>query len=336
MAKNRIGKQTITLQTPPVLLSTAAIVGAKEGEGPLRDSFDLIVDDIMWEADSWEQAESKFQSQAVTAALEKSNLTPADIDYIIGGDLLNQCSGTSYGIREFHVPFLGLYGACSTMALSLSVGAMLLDGGYADKLAAVTSSHFCSAEKQFRFPLEYGGQRPPTAQWTVTGSGCAILAASGSGPRIEAITNGRIVDLGIKDANNMGAAMAPAAADTLMHHFLDTGKQPSDYDLILTGDLGVVGSDILKDLMKQKGYDISNCHNDCGLMIFDNQKQDTHAGASGCGCSAATLCGHVVQQMKQGTWKKVLFTATGALMSTTTVQQGESIPGIAHAVALTI
>lgn len=335
MGNKRLGTQTVQLGTPPVILGTAAIVGSKEGDGPLKDYFDMVVSDSMWGKDSWEKAESKFQMETVKRALTNTGLKPYDMDYVLGGDLLNQCCGTSYGIRELQIPFLGLYGACSTMALTLSVGAMLIDGGFADKLAAVTSSHFCSAERQFRFPLEYGGQRPPTAQWTVTGSGCAILGAAGSGPRVEQVTNGKIVDMGITDANNMGAAMAPAAADTLAAHFKDTNKQPSDYDLILTGDLGSVGSSILMDMMAEKGYDISKNHNDCGLMMFDLERQDVHAGGSGCGCSAATLCGCIYQQLQKGALHRVLFAATGALMSTTLVQQGESIPGIAHAVCIT-
>lgn len=253
----RTGKQTVTFGTPPVITATAAIVGSKEGQGPLRAYFDQIVEDTMWEMDSWEQAESKFQRVTFANALAKSGHKADDLQYILGGDLLNQCAGTSYGQREAGIPFLGLYGACSTMALSLAVASMLVDGGYATCTAAVTSSHFCSAERQFRFPLEYGGQRPPTAQWTVTGAGCAIVEQAGNGPRVETYTAGKIKDMGIKDANNMGAAMAPAAADTLAAHFQDTGRQPADYDLILTGDLGSVGSDILIDMLKEQGYIIA-------------------------------------------------------------------------------
>ena len=330
------GKQTVFFSSPPSIIGTAAVAGAKEGEGPLGAYFDTIVKDSMWGEESWEKAESKFMEQAVRTALSKSKITPSDVDYICAGDLLNQCSGTNYGIRSLEIPFLGMYGACSTMALSLSVAAMCVDGGYADVCAAACSSHFCSAEKQFRFPLEYGGQRPPSAQWTATGSGCAILSAAGEGPKIDCITTGKIIDKGITDANNMGAAMAPAAADTLLAHFQDTGRTPSDYDLIVTGDLGNIGKSIVVDMLKEEGFDLSENYNDCGLLLFDCDTQDVHSGGSGCACAALVFCGYLYRLMQEKQLNRILLAATGALMSTTAVQQGESIPGISHAVSITL
>ncbi len=334
MESKRIGEQTVKLSKPPVIINTAAIAGQKEGEGPLRDSFDAILSDDKLGQKSWELAESKLQKRTAQLALDKSGLSNSDINYILAGDLLNQCVGASYGLRDLNIPFLGLYGACSTMAESLSVGSMLIDGGFADKLMCLTSSHFCSAEKQFRYPLEYGGQRPPSAQWTVTGSGCAILSSEGDGPKITHITTGKIIDMGVTDANNMGAAMAPAAADTLTAHFKELNIQPSEYDLILTGDLGVVGSDILIGLMNDNGFNIAGIHNDCGKLIFDIKAQDVHSGASGCGCCGTVFCGHVYKLLKEKKLNKILLVATGALMNSMSVQQGESIPSIAHAVSV--
>ena len=334
MESKRIGEQTVKLSKPPVIINTAAIAGQKEGEGPLRDSFDAILSDDKLGQKSWELAESKLQKRTAQLALDKSGLSNSDINYILAGDLLNQCVGASYGLRDLNIPFLGLYGACSTMAESLSVGSMLIDGGFADKLMCLTSSHFCSAEKQFRYPLEYGGQRPPSAQWTVTGSGCAILSSEGDGPKITHITTGKIIDMGVTDANNMGAAMAPAAADTLTAHFKELNIQPSEYDLILTGDLGVVGSDILIGLMNDNGFNIAGIHNDCGKLIFDIKAQDVHSGASGCGCCGTVFCGYVYKLLKEKKLNKILLVATGALMNSMSVQQGESIPSIAHAVSV--
>ena len=334
MESKRIGEQTVAMLRPPVIINAAAIAGQKEGEGPLRDSFDAILSDDKLGQKSWELAESELQKRTAQLALDKSGLSNSDIDYILAGDLLNQCIGASYGLRDLNIPFLGMYGACSTMAESLSVGSMMIDGGFADKLMCLTSSHFCSAEKQFRYPLEYGGQRPPSAQWTVTGSGCAILSSEGDGPKITHITTGKIIDMGVTDANNMGAAMAPAAADTLTAHFKELNIQPSEYDLILTGDLGVVGSDILIRLMNDNGFNIAGIHNDCGKLIFDVKAQDVHSGASGCGCCGTVFCGHVYKLIKEKKLNKVLFVATGALMNSMSVQQGESIPSIAHAVSV--
>lgn len=333
---NRLGLQTVALKMPVNIISHAAVVGAKEGEGPLKSSFDMIVSDDKMGQKSWDLAEGMFQKTALEIALKKSNLKSEDINYVLSGDLQNQCVATHYGLREAGIPFLGLYGACSTMVESLSVGAMLISGGFAEKTACLTSSHFCSAEKQYRTPLEYGGQRTPTAQWTATASGAAILSSSGSGPQITHITTGKITDKGITDISNMGAAMAPAALDTLLAHFKDTGYSSDDYDLIITGDLGKIGSDILCDLIKDEGYNISDKHIDCGMILYDIKGQDVHAGASGCGCCASVLCGHLLSEMEKGKYKRILVAATGALMNPQTILQGESIPSISHAVSISI
>ncbi len=330
----RQGRYTLKLDSCPSITGFAAIVGKKEGEGPLARSFDMICDDTTMGEKTWEKAESRLQKDAVNKALDKAGLTPSDIDYIFAGDLLNQCISSTYGLRDLEIPLLGLFGACSTMAESLCLGSIFVDTGAAGHCACVTSSHFCSAERQFRYPLEYGGQRTPTAQWTVTGSGCAIVAASEQAPYVRAVTVGRIQDMGITDVNNMGAAMAPAAADTLKTFFIDTGTTPDNYDLILTGDLGQVGSQLVEELMQRDHLEISGRHSDCGLLIFDIKTQAVNAGGSGCGCSASVLCSHILTQLKQGTLHDVLFVATGALMSPTSLQQGESIPGIAHLVHL--
>lgn len=330
----RMGSQTVAINSNVSLLSGAAIAGKKEGEGPLKKYFDTILEDAEWGEQTWEKTESKMQKEAVITAINKANCRVNDIHYIFAGDLLNQCIGTSFGIRELQFPFFGLYGACSTMAESISLSAMMIDGGFAQTCVAATSSHFCTAERQYRMPLEYGGQRTPTAQWTVTGAGAAVLASGGTGPYITHITTGKIVDMGVKDANNMGGAMAPAAIDTLKAHFEDTGRMPNYYDLIVTGDLGQIGSEIVKELMPDMGYDMSQNYNDCGCMIFDMEKQDVHAGGSGCGCSAITLTGYLLEQLKTKAINNLLFVATGALLSPTSTLQGESIPSIAHAVAI--
>ena len=337
MPTNRIGQSTIVLPGRPRILAGASIAGKKEGEGPLRGDFDRIIEDDLFGEESWEKAESRFQYEAATAAIAKAGLTPAQLDVALGGDLLNQIMAASMAARELHIPFLGLYGACSTMAESLCIASMLVDGGYARHALCTASSHFCTAERQYRFPLEYGCQRPPTAQWTVTGAGSIVVSGDDTRPslcRATHVTIGRIVDMAIKDANNMGAAMAPAAADTLTRHFADTGRSPADYDLILTGDLGRVGHDVLLALMQERGMplDPTRC-TDCGLEIFA-PGQDTHCGGSGCGCSAVVLSGHILRRFREGDLRRVLFMATGALLSPTTSQQGESIPGIAHAIAL--
>lgn len=331
-----IGKQTVELGSPPFIINTASIVGKKEGNGPLSEYFDVILKDDKLGATSWEKAESKLQKETSILAMERAGLTPNDINYVFAGDLLNQCVGANYGMRDLEIPFFGLYGACSTMAESLSLGSMIISGNFANYVLCSTSSHFCSAEKQFRNPLEYGGQRTPSSQWTVTGAGSAVLAKEGDGPRITHITTGKVIDMGITDANNMGAAMAPAAADTLITHFEDTGRKPDYYDLILTGDLGIVGSNILCKLMMEEGYNIENIHEDCGKLIFDIEAQDVHAGGSGCGCCGSVFCGYIYKEMKKGTFKRVLLMATGALMNTMSIQQGESIPSIAHALSIEI
>ncbi len=330
----RLGNQTVKLGKPVSIIASANVVGKKEGEGPLSKYFDIILKDAEWGEDTWEKTESKMQNNVVRRAIENASLSSSDIDYIFAGDLLNQCISSSFALRNFNIPFFGVYGACSTIAEALSLGAMLIDGGFAENIVAVTSSHYCTAERQYRFPLEYGGQRTPTAQWTVTGSGAITLSSYKNGPYITHITTGKIIDMGIKDANNMGAAMAPAAALTLKAHFEDTSQSPDDYDLILTGDLGILGKDILVDLMSDYGYDIKDNYNDCGCMIFSPDSQDTHAGGSGCGCGAVTLTGYVMSLMKERKLNRVLFMATGALLSPTSTLQGESIPSIAHAITI--
>lgn len=332
----KLGRQTVRFGVSPYIISRASVVGAKEGEGPLKDTFDMVVSDDKMGQISWDLAEGAFQKTTVEIALKKANLKNDDIEYILSGDLQNQCAATHYGLRETNIPFLGLYGACSTMVESLSVGSMIVSGGYADRVICLTSSHFCSAEKQYRNPLEYGGQRTPTAQWTATASGAAILSKEGNGPKITHITTGKIVDKGITDVSNMGAAMAPAALSTITAHFKDTGRTPDDYDLILTGDLGVTGSEILCELIQRDGYDIKSKHNDCGKMLYNIDEQDVHAGGSGCGCCASVLCGHILTELEKGNYKNILVAATGALMNPLTVLQGESIPTISHAVAITI
>ena len=329
-----IGKQTAALDRQPKIISSACTVGKKEGEGPLRDTFDYICGDSYFGETTWEKAESAMLKSTLEAAVRKAGLAVSDIGCIFAGDLLNQCTASSFGLRDSERPLFGLYGACSTMAESLSLAAMAVSAGYFETAAAVTGSHFCSAERQFRMPLEYGGQRTPTAQWTVTGSGCAVLSLSGSGPCVTHVTPGKIVDPGVKDVNNMGAAMAPAACDTLLAHFNDTSRGPDFYDLILTGDLGLVGSELLREMLKDSGAHLGDRYNDCGLMIFDRVRQDVHSGGSGCGCSASVLCGKILNGMRAGVWKNVLFAATGALMSPVTSMQGESIPGICCALAL--
>ena len=333
MAK-KIGTGTYLLEHTPSAAAFAAIVGQMEGGGPLGACFDYVEQDSHFGKDSWEQAESELQRRTVEAALKKGGLTPKDADLILAGDLINQCTGTTYGLRGLGIPLLGLYGACSTMAEGLALGGILMDGGIARHIVAATSSHFSTAERQFRFPLSYGGQRTPTAQWTCTASGAVVLAPCGDPPYLRAVTVGRIVDYGITDANNMGAAMAPAAADTILRFLGDTGAAPGDFDAIVTGDLGIVGSRLLCTLMEKEGVDITRQHRDCGAMIFDPEQQDTHAGGSGCGCSASVLCGHFLPRLRTGEIRNILFAATGALMSPTSSQQGESIPGISHLIHL--
>ncbi len=328
--------KTIFFENPPVITGSAGVCGKKEGEGPLAQDFDAIFEDTTMGQQSYELAESAMLHDAIIRAITNAQISPANVDFILSGDLLDQCMGSAFAIKDLEIPSIGLYGACSTMALSLCVGSMLIDGG-ANCVVAGTSSHFCSSERQFRFPLEYGGQRPPSAQWTVTGAGSAVLSAMGDGIKIKAVSIGTICDLGITDANNMGAAMAPAAEKTIYEFLQDTNTKPSDYDLILTGDLGFTGSQLLYELMEtEHGIDLRNQHNDCGLMIYNLEEQDVNSGGSGCGCAGSVLCSHILKRMRKNKLKKVLFTATGALMSPTSSKQGNSIPGIAHAVLLEV
>ncbi len=332
----KVGKATIKLGSSPSVYAFAAVGSKKEEEGPLGKYFDIIQQDSFFGQSSWEKAESQMQKQAVSKALEKGSLAPGDIDFIFAGDLLNQCTGSTYGLRELEIPFIGLFGACSTMAESLGLASLFVDCGAAARCAAVTSSHFCSAERQFRYPLEYASQRAPTSQWTATASGSVIVAKDILPPYVRSVTFGTIEDLQIKDANNMGAAMAPAAASTLIQFFEDTGTNQENYDLILTGDLGFVGSRLFRELTAKKGYPgVAEKHGDCGLMLYDRENQaEIYAGGSGCGCSASVLCSYILPAMREGRLQRVLFMATGALMSPTVVQQGESIPSIAHLIYL--
>lgn len=332
MIQKQLGSQTVALAHPPCVRSFANIGGKFEGQGPLRDHFDELSEDAFFGEKTWEKGESAMQKRVLQRALDRVGLAASDLDYIFAGDLLNQCIGTSFGLREFGVPFYGLYGACSTMGESLSLAAMLIDGGFAKTVAAMTSSHFCTAERQYRMPVPYGNQRTPTAQWTATAAGCTILSAEGDGPCITHVTCGKIVDKGITDVNNMGAAMAPAAYDTLSAFFKDTKTQPRDFDLILTGDLGELGHAIVQDFFRRDGVDLGDHYLDCGMLLYDRAQQDMHAGASGCGCSASVLNGYLLSGMREGKWKRLLFAPTGALLSPTSSFQGESIPSICHAV----
>lgn len=333
----KLGKQSMQLLARPAVCASAAVVGKREGEGPLKSCFDYISNDSYFGEQTWEKAESCMLHRAFELACGKAALVGAVPDCVIAGDLLNQCVSTTFALENSGVPHIGIYGACSTMAEGLALAGILVDGGYKENVCAVTGSHFCTAERQYRFPLEYGGQRTPTSQWTVTGAGAAIVSAAScdaAAPRITHVTLGKIVDAGITDANNMGAAMAPAAYDTLCAHFADTGRTPNYYDAIFTGDLGALGHDILQALFAEDGVMLDSRYMDCGMLMYDLRTQDVHAGGSGCGCSASVLCAHILPAMRKGVWKRVLFAATGALMSPTSAQQGANIPGICHAVAL--
>lgn len=326
----RIGLGTIAFDNMPAVEGCAAVVGKKESKGPLGTLFDKVIYDSRDGAETFEAAESRMQHAAAQCAMEKAMLRAADVDCVFAGDLLNQCVGSSFGLMDFGIPYLGQYGACSTMAQTLLMGAVMVSSGAAAHALCVTSSHFCAAERQYRFPMEYGSVRTPTAQWTVTGAGACVLGSSGKAAKIRAATIGRINDYNITDANNMGAAMAPAAAETILRFLSDTKTAIGDYDAVFTGDLGQVGSDILRDLLLRQGVEVGDRHRDCGLLIFDRAAQDVHAGGSGCGCSASVLCSKILGDMAQGSLRNILFVATGALLSTTTAQQGKSIPGIAH------
>ena len=377
-----LGKSSIRLDEPVYIIGSASVVGKKEGEGPLGLLFDMVGEDDLFGCETWEEAESNLQKDAVYLALGKAGVKAENVDFMFAGDLLGQSIATSFGIASYGIPLFGVYGACSTCGESLALGALAIAGGFAEKALCVTSSHFASAEKEFRFPLDYGNQRPLSATWTVTGSGAFVLSDKIDGKggefipanakpqndtesqgvtdvstslshdasedkkakgtqvsravraQITGITVGKITDFGVKDSMNMGACMAPASASTLEQHFIDFNSQPEDYDKIITGDLGIVGQRALIDLMRERGYDIAAQHMDCGIEIFDAQTQDTHAGGSGCGCSAVTLSAYILKQLEEGNWKRVLFMPTGALLSKTSFNEGKSVPGIAHAIVL--
>ena len=333
MEQKTVGAQTRRLQSCPSVLSFAAVGGRFEGEGPLREYFDELSEDHFFGEKTWEKGESTMQRHALSRALEKAGLKERDLDLIFAGDLLNQCVGSSFALRGSRIPFYGLYGACSTMGESLSLAALMLDGGYASRAAALTSSHFCTAERQYRMPVPYGSQRTPTAQWTVTGSGAALI---GTGGKIEIThaTVGKIVDYGITDANNMGAAMAPAAIESIKQHFEDRNLSPDYFDYVVTGDLGHIGMQVAYDQLKKYGIDLKDRYIDCGDKIFDKEAQDVHAGGSGCGCCASVFSSWLYHLLKEKKCKRILLAATGALMSPTSSFQGESIPGIAHCVAI--
>lgn len=330
----KIGR-TCLFDEPPVIVGSAGVAGKKEGEGPLGADFDAVYNDTTMGEDSYELAESALLKDAIVRAMYSANVSAGQIDFLLTGDLLDQCIGSCFAVKDLNIPFVGMYGACSTMALTLCTGAMLVDSG-AEYCIAGASSHFASSERQFRYPLEYGSQRPPTAQWTVTGAGAAVIGKNRqSGIKIKAVHIGTVTDLGIKDANNMGAAMAPAAARTINDFFVDTGTGAEDYDMILTGDLGYTGTELLHEVLElEYKTDIRSRHNDCGKLIYNLKEQDVNSGGSGCGCSASVLCSHIFKKMNRGELNKILFVATGALMSPTSSKQGRTIPGIAHAVLL--
>jgi len=334
MTDNRMGKQSFVLPGKPVIAAWASVAGKKESQGPLAHEYDITCQDSYFGQKTWEQAEKQMQLLTLETLLKKADMQESQIGLVCSGDLLNQCIGSSFTLRNKHIPHLGLYGACSTMAESLLTAGMAVEGGFSDRVVAMTSSHFASSERQYRFPLGYGGQRTPTAQWTVTGSGAALVCRNGKGPRLEACTVGTVTDLGIKDAGNMGAAMAPSALATIKAHFLDMSRSPEDYDLIVTGDLGQLGKDILLTLAQQDGLQLGGKLMDCGTEVFDCVKQDVHSGGSGCGCSAVTLCSHLLPRLNSGKLKRILFCGTGALLSPTSTQQGLPIPGVCHAVSI--
>lgn len=349
MTKKKITGQTVNFEKGPYVIGSAAVGGKKEGQGPLCSCFDLILDDDMYGEKTWEKAESKMLKEAMLLALKKSGKEKRDIDMVLSGDLLNQIMSSSFMARDLHLPFLGLYGACSTMTESLLLGSMLTDGGFAENLIIGASSHFCTAERQFRMPVEHGNQRPPSAQWTATAAGAMVvskfpddLSERQKGHktiRVDCGTIGKVIDAGVKDANQMGAAMAPAAVDTILNHLEDTGRTLNDYDLMITGDLGFVGKAIATDLLIDAGLnpkEVQSRYEDCGTMLYDPEVQDVHSGGSGCGCSASVFAGDIFNRMRRGQLSRVLLLSTGAMLSTISPFQGESIPGIAHAVVLEV
>ncbi|MBE6978917.1 MAG: stage V sporulation protein AD [Ruminococcaceae bacterium] len=334
LAIHKRGRQSFVLPQLPVIRNWASVAGKKESEGPLAHTFDITSQDTYFGEKTWEQAEKKMQQMALHKLAEKAGMKKGEFELVLSGDLLNQCIGSSFSLRNTGIPHLGLYGACSTMTESLLLASVMVGGGFADKVVAQTSSHFASSERQYRFPLGYGGQRTPTSQWTVTGSGAALICSSGTGPRIECCTLGTVTDLGIKDANNMGAAMAPAAFETIRAHMQDLNRTPEDFDLIVTGDLGQLGKELLLELGRRNHLPLGGKLADCGTLVFDNTTQDVHAGGSGCGCSAITLCGYLLNQLNEGKLRRILFCGTGALLSPTSTQQGLPIPGVCHAVSI--
>ena len=334
MAKQKRGKQSFIPDIPPIITHWASVAGKKEGEGPLAKTFDIVSKDTYFGQKTWEQGEKRLQQMALETLLKKAGLKSNQLDLVYSGDLLNQCIGSSFSLRNTGIPHLGLYGACSTMSESLLLAAMTVGGGYAQRVVAMTSSHFASSERQYRFPLGYGGQRTPSAQWTVTGSGAALVCDQGNGPTIESCTIGTVQDLGITDANNMGSAMAPAAYHTIRAHFDDLGCAAGDFDLIVTGDLGAMGREMLLELARRDGVELGGKLVDCGTLVFDTDTQDVHAGGSGCGCSAITLCGDLLTKLDCGKLRRILFCGTGALLSPTSTQQGLPIPGVCHGVSI--
>jgi len=331
----KAGNQTVVFQSPPVILSKYNIVGPKEGQGPLKDSFDVILKDTYDGEKSWEKTEAKMLETAMRGAVSKANVPLDAVDYILAGDLLNQIISSNFAARQIGLPFIGLYGACSTMALSTALGAMLVDGGYASKVLCSASSHHDTAERQYRLPTEQGNQRAMYAQWTVTGAGSIMLSDTGVGPKVTSATIGRVIDFGETDANNMGAAMAPAVADTILNHFRDLNRPPDYYDLVATGDLGMIGLQLAIEILKRSNLNITNDFTDCGVMIY-SPSQDTHAGGSGCGCSAAVLTGNILDRMLSGNLKRVLLVGSGCLHSPASSLQGESMPAIGHAVSIEV
>lgn len=326
----RLGNSTIILTNKPAITGYGSVVGKTERDGPLGNEFDCFDVDIRFGEETFEKAESRTQKIAVETALKKAGISENDCDIIFAGDLLNQCIGSTFGLKGKEIPYVGIYGACSTMALGISLASIFVDCGIAKNVVAATSSHFCSAERQYRFPLEYGAIRTPSSQRTVTGAGATILSNAVDRPYINSVTFGKIVDNGVTDANNMGAAMAPSAADTLKEYFFDTNTTPEDYDIIFTGDLGEVGTKLLYELMLKDDIDIRCRHNDCGLMIYDKNLRDLNAGGSGCGCSATVLNSYVMHRLENRDFNNILFMSTGALLSPTSTLQGESIPGVSH------
>lgn len=330
----KISKRSYQFTTPPNIKSYSSTVGKEEGDGNLGNYFDYISDDSYFGEDSWEKAESTMQKMTIERAIEKANLSTNDIDFLFAGDLINQCTSTTYGIKDLEIPFFGIYGACSTMTEGLLIGSMCMDNSLANNIVCATSSHFSTAERQFRFPISYGGQRTPTAQWTCTASGAVVISNEKKPPFVVGGCIGKVVDWDISDVNNMGSAMAPSSADTIKTYLTDTGYKPSDFDCIVTGDLGLIGSTLLQQILQKDNIDITQQHHDCGVMMFDIERQDKHAGGSGCGCSASILCGYWLPKIQSGEFKNVLFMSTGALMSPMLLQQGESIPGITHLIHL--